>query len=69
MPTLSVKERVAALFRVWHAVSELIEQAEQLGDGELVHHLAVVQLVAEEGVVALGGSTAVLDGADTSLPN
>jgi hypothetical protein len=38
---LSGKKKAAALFRVWHGVRELIEQAERLGDSELVHFLAV----------------------------
>ena len=29
---LSGKKKAAALFRVWHGVRELIEQAERLGD-------------------------------------
>ena len=45
---LSAKKRAAALFRVWHGVRELIEEAERLGDSELVHFLAVAQLLVEE---------------------
>jgi len=65
---LSEKKRVAALFRVWHGVRELIEEAERLGDTELVHFLAVAQLLVEEKASAIG-TGATFDGIDTSLPN
>ena len=64
---LSGTKRAAALFRVWHGVRDLIEEAERLGDSELVHFLAVAQLLVEEKATVSG--TAVLDGVDTSLPN
>ena len=66
---LSGKKRVAALFRVWHGVRDLIDEAEQLGDGELVHFLSVTQLLVEEKAAALTPGAAVFDTADTSLPN
>lgn len=66
---LSGKKRAAALFRVWHGVRELIEEAERLGDSELVHFLAVAQLLVEEKAVALSTGNAVFEGVDTSLPN
>jgi hypothetical protein len=66
---LSGKKRAAALFRVWHGVRELIGEAEQLGDGELVHFLAVAQLLVEEKAAALVSMAALLDDADTSRPN
>ena len=50
---LSGKKKAAALFRVWHGVRELIEQAERLGDSELVHFLAVTQLLVEERATTL----------------
>lgn len=66
---LSDKKRAAVLFRVWHAVCELIEEAESLGDSELVHFLAVAQLLVEERVFALSSGVPAFDAADTSLPN
>lgn len=65
---LSDKKRAAALFRVWHGVRELIGEAEQLGEGELVHFLAVAQMLVEEkaSTVAAG---AAFEGVDTGLPN
>ena len=66
---LSGSKRAAALFRVWHGVRELIGEAERLGDGELVHYLAVAQLLVEEKATAVVSGTTVFDQVDTSLPN
>ena len=65
---LSEKQRAAALFRVWHGVREMIEEAERLGDGELVHFLAVSQLV-EERVTTLTSGVPAFTLVDTSRPN
>jgi hypothetical protein len=66
---LSGKRRAAALFRVWHGVRDLIEEAERLGDSELVHFLSVAQMLVEEKAVELNAPTAAFEGIDTSLPN
>ncbi len=66
---LSDKKRAATLFRVWHGVRELVEEAERLSDSELVHFLSVAQLLVEEKVTALTTGTAAFDAVDTSLPN
>ena len=66
---LSEKKRAAALFRVWHGVREMIAEAEELGDSELVHFLAVSQLLVEERVTMLTSDVAAFALADTSLPN
>jgi hypothetical protein len=67
---LSGKKRAAALFRVWHGLRDMVDEAERLGDGELVHFLSVAQMMIEEKV-AEAGSGIVIDFAevDTSLPN
>lgn len=57
------------MFRIWHGVRELIDESERLGDGELVHFLAVAQLLVEEKTVALSADTIAFDQVDTSLPN
>ena len=57
------------LFRVWHGVREMIEEAERLGDGELVHFLAVSQLLVEERVTTLTSGVPAFALVDTSLPN
>ena len=66
---LSGKKKAAALFRVWHGVRELIEKAEHLGDSELVHFLAVTQLLVEERATSLTSGVAAFEHLDTSLPN
>jgi len=58
-------ERTAALFRIWHGMREMLDQAERLGDGELVHFLAVAQMMIEEKT---GGTVAYAE-VDTGLPN
>ncbi len=66
---LSERKRAATLFRVWHGVRELVEEAERLGDSELVHFLAVAQMLVEEKATALTAGTAAFETVDTSLPN
>ena len=66
---LSGKKKAAALFRVWHGVRELIDQAERLGDSELVHFLAVTQLLVEERATTLTSGVTAFEHVDTSLPN
>jgi hypothetical protein len=66
---LSGKKKAAALFRVWHGVRDLIEEAERLGDSELVHFLAVAQLLVEERATTATSGIAAFDKVDTSLPN
>lgn len=67
--SLSEKKKAAALFRVWHRVRELIQQAEKLGDSELVHFLAVTQLLVEERAATVTPGAAAFECVDTSLPN
>ncbi len=66
---LSGKKRAAALFRLWHGMRELVSEAERLGDGEMVHFLAVAQLMIEEKVTELTAGATAFQGLDTSLPN
>jgi hypothetical protein len=67
---LSGKKRAAALFRVWHGLRDMIEEAERLGDGELVHFLAVAQMMIEEKVAAVTSGIAIgFAEIDSSLPN
>jgi len=65
---LSGARRAAALFRLWHGVRELIGEADRLGDGELIHFLAVAQLLIEEKASEFTAGTAFA-GVDTSLAN
>jgi hypothetical protein len=66
---LSDKKKAAALFRVWHTVREMMQEAERLGDTELVHFLAVTQLLVEDRAQAAGHSITALAEVDTALPN
>ncbi len=66
---LSGKKKAATLFRVWHGVREMIEEAERLGDSELVHFLAVAQLLVEERVTVMTSGIAAFGAVDTSRPN
>ncbi|WP_428667086.1 hypothetical protein [Reyranella sp.] len=66
---LTGSKRAAAMFRIWHGIRDLIDEAERLRDGELVHFLAVAQLLIEEKTVALGAGTTAFDEVDASLPN
>lgn len=65
----SSKKRAAALFRIWHGVRELLEEAERLGDSELVHFLAVAQMLVEEKTAELEADIPAFKSIDTSLPN
>jgi hypothetical protein len=62
-------KRAAALFRMWHGVRDMVDDAERLGDGELVHFLAVAQLLIEERTSELAPGAEAFAGIDTSLPN
>ena len=63
------KRRAAALFRVWHGVREMMQEAERLGDRELLHFLAVTQLLVEERALTDGSSATAFEQVDTSRPN
>ena len=66
---LSQKKRAATLFRVWHGVRDLLAEAELLGECELVHFLAVAQLLVEEKATDMTIDARAFAGVDTSLPN
>jgi hypothetical protein len=67
---LSGKKRAATLFRIWHGLRELNEEAGRLGDEELVHFLEVALLLVEDKVASAGsGIAAGFEGVDTSRPN
>jgi hypothetical protein len=66
---LAGKEKAAALFRIWHGAREMMQEAERLGDPELLHFLAVTQLLVEERALSAGSPITAFDQVDTSLPN
>jgi len=63
------KKKAASLFRIWHGVRELLDEAEKLRDGELVHFLSVAQMLVEEKVSGMSSGVAAFETVDTSLPN
>ena len=65
----SYKKRAAALFRIWHDTRDLLEEAERMGDSELVHFLAVTLLLVEERAAALAMGPTGFDAIDTGRPN
>ena len=65
----ALKKKAAALFRVWHGVREMMQEAERLGDRELLHFLAVTQLLVEERALNTGAPVTAFEQVDTSLPN
>lgn len=65
---LSQKKRAAALFRIWHGVRELLEESERLGESELVHFLAVAQMLVEEKAATISVGDA-FEGIEAGLPN
>jgi hypothetical protein len=67
--SLAGTKRAAALFRMWHGVRDMVDEAERLGDGELVHFLAVAQLLIEERTSDMVPGAEAFSGIDTSLPN
>jgi hypothetical protein len=67
--SLTGSKRAAALFRIWHGLRELIDEAERVGDGELVHFLAMTQLLVEEKASTATSGAATFDQIDTNLPN
>jgi len=67
--SLAGTKRAAVLFRMWHGVRDMVDDAERLGDGELVHFLAVAQLLIEERTSDMAPGAAAFVGIDTSLPN
>ncbi|MFZ5782071.1 MAG: hypothetical protein ACOY4R_17895 [Pseudomonadota bacterium] len=66
---LSDREKAAALFRIWHGVHQMMAHAEALGDRELVHFLAVTQLLVEERAVTGACSLPALEQRAANLPN
>ncbi|HTR85297.1 MAG TPA: hypothetical protein VMI56_12525 [Reyranella sp.] len=67
--SLSGKQRAAALFKLWHGLRELMADAERLREGELVHFLAITQMLVEEKATEAHPDAAAFRGMDTSLVN
>jgi hypothetical protein len=54
---------------MWHGVRDMVDEAESLGDGELLHFLAVAQMLIEERTAELAPGAEAFSGIETSLPN
>lgn len=67
--SLAGTKRAAALFRMWHGVRDMVDEAERLGDGELLHFLAVAHMLIEERTAELAPGAEAFSGIETSLPN
>ena len=67
--SLAGAKRAATLFRMWHGVRDMVDDAESLGDGELLHFLAVAQMLIEERTAELAPGAEAFAGIEASLPN
>ena len=66
----SAKQRAATFYRIWHGLRELNDEAQHLGDEELVHFLEVALLLVEDKIASeTSGNAPVFDSVDTSIPN
>lgn len=52
-PGHSVKQRASSLYRFWHNVRDMKEDAEQMKDKELVLLVGMVELLVEERAASL----------------
>jgi hypothetical protein len=67
---LSGKKRAATFYRIWHGLSELHDEALNLGDDELAHFLDVSRLLVEDKIASeSSGNAPAFDSVDTSVPN
>ena len=66
----SAKQRAAILYRMWHGLRELNDEAQHLGDEELAHFLEVTLLLVQDKIASeTSGNAPVFDSVDTSVPN
>jgi hypothetical protein len=67
---ISSRKRAASLYRIWHGLRELNDEARGLGDEELAHFLEVSLLLVEDKIASENsGNAPVFDSLDTSRPN
>ena len=66
---LSARQKANSLFRLWHGLQDVMEEAEMMGDGELVLLLGLVELLVAERTAGLDRTGGALAAADTSRPN
>ena len=66
---LSTKQKASSLFRLWHSIQDIKEDAQHMNDEELGLLVGMIELLVEERAAGLGRRGAALAGADTTRPN
>ena len=66
---LSAKQRASSLYRLWHSIQDIKEDAQQMEDSELVLLVGMIELLVEERTAGLSRRGAALAAADTTRPN
>jgi hypothetical protein len=64
---LSTKQKASSLYRLWHTIQDIKDDAEQMKDSELVLLVGMIELLVEERTAGLTPRGAALAAADTSL--
>jgi hypothetical protein len=66
---LTTKQKASSLYRLWHTIQDIKEDAEQMKDSELVLLVGMIELLVEERTAGLTPRGAALAEADTSRPH
>src|SRR5258707_6624986 len=66
---LSTRQKASSLYRLWHSIQDIKEDAEQMKDSELVLLVGMIELLVEERTAGLTPRGAALAAADTTRPN
>ena len=61
--------RASSLYRLWHSIQDIKEDAQHMNDEELALLVGMIELLVEERAAGLGRRGAALAGADTTRPN
>jgi hypothetical protein len=66
---LSARQKASSLYRLWHSIQDIKEDAEQMKDKELVLLVGMIELLVEERTASLTPRGAMMAAADTTRPN
>jgi hypothetical protein len=67
---IPAKQRVSTLFHLWHSLRDIMVEARQLDDEELVLLVEMIELLIAERIAGLRGAHGgALSAADTAFPN
>ncbi|MBV8193001.1 MAG: hypothetical protein JOY64_14030 [Alphaproteobacteria bacterium] len=66
---LTTRQRASSLYRLWHTIQDIKEDAEQMKDSELVLLVGMIELLVEERTAGLTPRGAMLAAADTTRPH